>query len=119
MEQGLDGSIGATSLLADRAEGRPAVAVGINNDHDPLTELVKGMREMSKRLGKPEGHVPIQPNDEGVEEALQRLGLPVDTARTSATDFSWSLSIVEKSYLKQRWSVRAERLAAAVHGVTQ
>ncbi len=48
--------LGAICEIGDRAEGRPAVALGGGSDADPIAQLVIEMRQVGARLyGKPEG----------------------------------------------------------------
>jgi hypothetical protein len=54
------GDLGAATFLANRAEGLPVQGLSINNENDPLTELVRGFAERSKVIGPPEGFIPRQ-----------------------------------------------------------
>jgi hypothetical protein len=52
------GDLGAAAFLADRAEGRPAVAISVDGGgEDPLIELIAYMHAESDRLGPPEATV--------------------------------------------------------------
>lgn len=53
--QSLAGNIPAMISLAERCEGRPAIALSITNENDPLIELIAAMHEESRRIGPPEG----------------------------------------------------------------
>jgi hypothetical protein len=49
----LRGDRAAAAELIDRAEGRPAQALHVSSDTDPLTELCKLMAEEGRRAGPP------------------------------------------------------------------
>jgi hypothetical protein len=54
-KQGLKGNIAALISLADRCEGRPAMAISIDGgQEDPIIELIACMHEQSRRIGPPE-----------------------------------------------------------------
>lgn len=46
--------LGWFSEVCDRTEGRPHVSMSVDTE-DPLAELIKGVNEISKRIGPPEG----------------------------------------------------------------
>src|ERR1700722_5962867 len=51
---GLGGNAAAISAIADRAEGRPPVALSIDGGADPLTELIGSMERIYyQRVGMP------------------------------------------------------------------
>jgi hypothetical protein len=59
-QEGLRGNISALAEMADRAEGRPGVALGNNDGPDPLDLLVVAMTQMSATRDKPEGWIPVE-----------------------------------------------------------
>ena len=51
---GLGGNAAAISAIADRAEGRSAVAISVDGGADPLTELIGSMERIYyQRIGQP------------------------------------------------------------------
>jgi Family of unknown function (DUF5681) len=53
-----NGNVVALASLADRAEGRPSISVGINDGNAGLLELVGAVERVHVQLGHPEGYVP-------------------------------------------------------------
>jgi hypothetical protein len=49
------GNIGALTAIADRCEGRPTTSLSIEGEVDPMTELMKGIKELHLLYGPPEG----------------------------------------------------------------
>jgi hypothetical protein len=54
------GDLGCAMFLANRAEGLPVQGLSINNENDPLSQLVELMSAESKKLGPPEGFIPTK-----------------------------------------------------------
>jgi hypothetical protein len=52
------GDLGCAMFLANRAEGLPVQGLSINNENDPLSQLVELMNVQAKKLGRPEGFIP-------------------------------------------------------------
>lgn len=51
------GDLAAAIFLAERAEGKPATAISVNDGRpDNLTLLIESMHATSERIGMPEGH---------------------------------------------------------------
>jgi hypothetical protein len=54
------GNVAALASLADRAEGRAPISVGINDGNAGLIALVTAVEELHPHLGSPEGFVPLK-----------------------------------------------------------
>jgi hypothetical protein len=76
---GLSGNIPALISLTDRAEGKPAVVVGVSGTPDGLRELIEGVEEVHKQLGHPEGFI-ARPQLKTVES----VETPEETERNDA-----------------------------------
>lgn len=63
-DKALDGHLADAVELADRAEGKPRVTLGIEEDRDPLTAILAEVRGMSERLGPPENSPQREQEDE-------------------------------------------------------
>jgi Family of unknown function (DUF5681) len=59
-EQAENGNVVALASLADRAEGRAPISVGVSDGNAGLIALVAAVEELHPHLGSPEGHIPMR-----------------------------------------------------------
>jgi len=70
------GNLSAIREVIDRAEGRPAVSVSINEGPDPVVVLIEEMRKESKRRGLPEAYAERQLHAEESDDQQEETEAP-------------------------------------------